>query len=189
MPETPCSDSNVNPLIAYLNNIGPTLDTLDRGFDDNDGNYRQVTTRKLFSYLFCLVFLVQSILLCCFLLIVFGFLLSHNIDLENNPLKVSNYQFLNDTDNICHTGKNPIFPVYISDKLKNLNHCEQVFDLGNSDFVYVCKFGEDVGIVFTTFNEKTNSTVDIGLTWRQYCTLLSITTILLDDLNYLVYSI
>ena len=134
------------------------------------GLNEEVVVRKKI-YLFLRYFLI--ILSGAIFIIFLKFIYNLNNNNCNCPVSSSNL-LLNDikniafqnSDNICFNSyslRESIYHPYVSDELKNREHCETIYGLGLSDFVYVCNWEEDISVVFTTLNSRINSTAEIAL--------------------------
>ncbi len=115
-----------------------------------------------------------------------------NNDFSLIPKHIPNKTIFQTEDNICYNDYNNIehnFNPYISNELTDRDHCETIYGLDQFDFVYVCNWEGDFSVVFATLNTRTNTTVEVALSWRQFCSFLFLSPHLLDDINYLVYSV
>jgi hypothetical protein len=146
------------------------------------------------------MWLVSSLLMSVIILML-GIMSSRLENRENNCPDLKNFNFItprnrnntfmNNTGNVCYSSLSLIGKEYkpIAVNLPNRDHCETIYYLGNRDYVYACRHDGDFSIVFTTADINGIDFVDIGLSWRQFCSLMFMSDRLIDDLTHIMFSV
>jgi hypothetical protein len=151
-----------------------------------------------------LIMKITNIILAILMIVIifkFGIMSNACQSVENNcsELKTSNIiaswrrnnTFMNNADNVCFSSIALIEKDYkpVAANLPNRDHCEIIYYLGDRDYVYACRHDGDFSIVFTTADVNGVDFVDIGLTWRQFCSLMFMSDRLIDDLTHIMFSV
>jgi hypothetical protein len=110
-----------------------------------------------------------------------------------SPYWHSNRSIFNRTENnVCLSSRALIDrdhkPVAVN--LPGREHCETIYYLGHSDYVYVCRYDGDFSVVFATVIDiEANDLIEVSFSWRQYCSLMFLNDRIIDDLTHIMFSV
>jgi hypothetical protein len=212
-PPTPMTDSKTNPLTDFINSFKPVADVemgtspsssmeTEPGGYDYPGTERHSSTPvsevcdcsdDVVRVLVVAMISIGFIVLTLFVASKSAGGMCPDPKHDFRPYwKYNNSVFNNTGESVCHSSKALIDrdhrPVAVN--LPGRDHCETIYYLGQSDYVYVCRYDGDFSVVFTTItNNETNDSVEVALSWRQYCSLMFLSDKILYDLNFVMFSI
>jgi hypothetical protein len=204
-PPTPMTDSKTNPLADFLNTFTP-MEVSD-SMETQAGSYDYPATERHKSGPVSEVYkkrtptlraIVVGLLSIGFIILVLSAAIKGGggcpkLKYDYRPYWKYNHSVFNYTeDSVCHSSRALIDrdhkPVAVN--LPGREHCETIYYLGHSDYVYVCRYDGDFSVVFATVtNNETYESDEVALSWRQFCSLMFMSDRLLYDLTHVMFTI